>query len=180
MAVDVEDTSSSRGRSTYCRLNQMIPDWKAALARVKAALVRRGRTEQDADDLAQEAWIRLAGYKSEEPVAKPEAFLMRVALNLSDAHRMQRYRGEHVELEDVVLIDAAPSVEAALLARERVARLSVCLGRLTEQTRTIFLAHRIDGLSYEEIARQHALSPSSVERHVAKALLHLSTWMEGW
>ena len=160
----------------------MFPDWKLAFARVKAALIRRGRSEHDADDLVQEAWIRLAGYEREEqPVAKPEAFLMRVALNLSiDVHRTQQNRGEHVELEDVVLIDATPSLENALLARERVARLSVCLGRLTEQTRAIFLAHRVDGLSYEEIARQFALSPSSVERHVAKALMHVSSWMEGW
>lgn len=159
----------------------MTRDLRGAFARVKAALLRRGRTEHDAEDLLQEAWVRLACYEREHPVEKPEAFLMRAALNLSiDAYRLRQSHGEEVLLEDEVLVDLSPGAEAVLLARERVARLSVCLSRLSDQTREIFLAHRIEGMTYQEIARQHQLSVSTVERHVAKALLLLVTWMEGW
>ncbi len=159
----------------------MVKDLRSAFLRVKGALMRRGRSAHDADDLLQEAWMRLACYESGQPVEKPEAFLMRAALNLAiDGHRRRQSHGEELQLEDVVLIDAAPSAEAVLLARERVARLGVCLGRLTDRTREIFLAHRIDGLSYQEIAEQHNISATAVARHVAKALLLITTWMEGW
>jgi RNA polymerase sigma factor (sigma-70 family) len=159
----------------------MPRDLRAAFARGKAALMRRGRTEHDAEDLLQEAWVRMACYEREQPVEKPEAFLMRAALNLSiDAYRLRQSHGEEVLLEDEVLIDVSPGAEAVLLARERVARLSVCLSRLGDRTREIFLAHRIDGLSYQEIARQHQTSVGTVERHIAKAMLLLTTWMEGW
>ena len=159
----------------------MAVNWQAALARAKAALVRRGRTVHDADDLVQEAWVRLACYEREQTVKKPEAFLMRTALNLSiDAHRMSVNRGEEVVLDEVVLIDVAPTAEAVVLARERVARLSVCLGCLSEKTRDIFLAHRIDGMSYRQIALRHQLSISTVEKHVAKATMQVTGWMEGW
>ena len=159
----------------------MVKNWQSVFSRVKAALMRRGRSEQDADDLVQEAWVRLACYSREQHVVQPEAFLMRAALNLSiDAHRARASRGEEVLLEDVVLVDASPSVEAVLLARERIARLGVCLGRLNGRTRAIFLAHRIDGMSYQQIAGAHGLSVSSVEKHIAKAMLQLTTWMEGW
>lgn len=159
----------------------MTKNLQSMFASVRGALMRRGRTEHDADDLLQEAWVRLACYEREHPVDKPEAFLMRVALNLSiDAHRLRQNHGEEVQLEHAVLVDAAPSTEAVLLARERVARLSICLGRLTEKTRVIFLAHRIDGLSYQEIADQHNMSTSAVAKHVAKALLLITTWMEDW
>jgi RNA polymerase sigma factor (sigma-70 family) len=156
-------------------------DWRSAFSRVKAALVRRGRSEHDADDLLQEAWVRLACYEREQPVDEPEAFLMRAALNLSiDAYRQRHSHGEEVLLEDVVLVDTSPSTEAVLLARERVARLGVCLGRLSEKTRTIFLAHRIEGKTYQEIAREHDLAVSTVEKHVAKAVMQVTAWMEGW
>jgi len=159
----------------------MVKDLREAFSRVKAALVRRGRTEHDADDLLQEAWVRLACYEIEKPVENPEGFLMRAALNLSvDAHRRRQSQGEEVLLEDVVLVDTTPSAETVLLGRERVARLSVCLGRLTEQTREIFLAHRVEGRGYQDIARQHNLAVSTVERHVAKATLLITSWMEGW
>ena len=143
--------------------------------------MRRGRTEHEAEDLVQEAWIRLDRYQRERVVEQPEAFLMRAALNLSvDAYRARSSQGEQVLLEDVVLIDTTPSAEARLLARERIAQLSVCLGRLNDRTRVIFLAHRVDGMSYPEIARRHRLSVSSVEKHIAKATLLVTSWMEGW
>jgi RNA polymerase sigma-70 factor (ECF subfamily) len=151
------------------------------MARVRAALIRRGRSTHDADDLVQEAWVRLACYEREQIVDQPEAFLMRTALNLSiDVHRARVCRGEEVMLEEVVLIDTAPDADVILLGRERLARMSVCLGRLTNKTREIFLAHRVDGLSYQEIARRHQLSISTVEKHVAKGTLQITCWMEGW
>ena len=159
----------------------MAMNIKKVLAGIRAALQRRGNSPQDAEDLVQEAWIRLACYESKQVVERPEAFMMRIALNLAiDAHRMQVSHGEQVMVEEVLLIDSAPDIEAEVLARERLARLSVCLARLSEKTRAILLSHRVEGLTYEEIARHHGLNVSTVHKHVAKATLQLTTWMEGW
>lgn len=153
----------------------------ATLARIKSALMRRGRTVHEADDLVQEAWVRMAAHSGKQEVANPGAFLMRTALNLSiDVHRARRTQGDEVALDDVVLADMAPGVEAWVLGRERAARLGVCLGRLPERTRGIFLAHRLDGRSYTDIARELGISVNAVEKHVTKATLLLTCCMEGW
>lgn len=154
---------------------------RSALARIRSALMRRGRSAAEADDLVQEAWVRMAGQEGRVQVVNPAAFLMRTALNLSiDAHRARRVQGEEVALEDVVLADVAPGVEEVLLGRERLARMSVCIGRLPERSRTIFLAHRLDGRSYSDIARELGISVNAVEKHVTKATLLLTCCMEGW
>lgn len=159
----------------------MIANLKDVLARIRGALMRRGRSTHEAEDLVQEAWVRFASYEQERPVRMPEAFLMRTALNLSiDVHRSAGQQGVQVEVDEEVLVDLAPSAEAVLLARERIARLSVCIGRLSEKTRDIFLAHRIDGKGYEEIARERGISVSTVGKHIAKATLQLTEWMEEW
>ena len=159
----------------------LVKNWRETLSRVRGALMRRGRSEQEADDLVQEAWVRLACYERDQPVERPEAFLMRAALNLSiDAHRMCTSHGEHMVLEHAVLIDTAPSAEAIVLAKERTARLSLGVSRLGDKTRDVFLAHRLDGLPYTEIAKLHGISVSTVHYHVAKATLRLTSWMEGW
>ncbi len=161
--------------------SMMFKDWVGVSSRVKTALRRRGRSEQEADDLVHEAFLRLELYQRERPVEKPEAFLMRTALNLSvDAHRSRATRGEEVLLDDVDIIDTAPGIEEVLLSRERLRRLSECLARLNHKTRAILLAHRVDGLSYQEIGRLHGLSISSVEKQVAKATLLITAGMEGW
>ncbi len=142
--------------------------------------MRRGRTEHDADDLVQEAWVRLACYERNQTVIEPEAFLMRAALNLSiDSYRINSSRGEQVLLDEAV-VDATPGIEATLLARERITHLSKCLSRLNSKTRDIFLAHRVDGMSYQQIANHHQLSVSAVEKHIARATLVITSWMEGW
>ena len=85
-----------------------------------------------------------------------------------------------VLLDEVTLVDESPPVEAVVLGRERMARLHYCLGRMTGKTRDIFLAHRVGGRTYQEIADHHGLSISTVEKHIAKATLQLVTGMEGW
>lgn len=159
----------------------LVKNWRDIVARVRGALLRRGRNEQDADDLVQEAWVRLACHEQDHPVERPEAFMMRAALNLSiDAHRARVTRGDEVLVEDVVLVDVAPTAEAALLAKQRMVRLSIGISRLSATTRGVFLAHRIDGLPYSEIARSHGISISAVQKHIARATLQLTNWMEGW
>jgi RNA polymerase sigma-70 factor (ECF subfamily) len=159
-----------------------VKNWQDVFARVRGALRRRGQTEHEAEDLVHEAWLRLVRYENEQqPVEQPEAFLMRTALNLSiDAHRMHVGRGEHVLLEDVVLLDTAPSIEAAVLARERMARFAQGVARLSERTRDVFVANRIDGLSYAEVATRYGISIATLHQHLTKATLRLTEWMEGW
>jgi RNA polymerase sigma-70 factor (ECF subfamily) len=49
-------------------------------------------------------------------------------------------------------------------------RLELALQRLKPRTREIFLAHRIDGYSYVEIAALTGLSVKGVEKHMSRAI----------
>lgn len=159
----------------------MVRNWGALLRRVRAMLLRRGRTADDVDDLVQEAWLRLAVYEREIPVQAPGAFMVRTALNLAvSADRARAVRGQPVDAEEVVLVDASPGIEDTVLARERVARMEACLQQLGGRTRAVFVDVRVHGLGYAETARRHGLSVSAVEKHVAKATLLVTRGMEGW
>lgn len=156
-------------------------NWPELFSRAKSALMKRGSSEQDADDFVQEAFVRMTRLAREHSVENPEAYLMRTAINLSNAaHRSRVKRGEEVALEDAVIVDSSPGVEDALLNRERMERMSVCLARLDERTRDMVIAHRMHGMSYGEIARKYGLSVSTVHHHVSKALLQITGWMHGW
>ena len=62
---------------------------------------------------------------------------------------------------------------------ELLALLERAMDALPRRTREVFLANRVDGLSYAEIARVTGLSRRQVQRHMAKALYHLSCFMDG-
>jgi RNA polymerase sigma-70 factor (ECF subfamily) len=169
--MNAHETSPASANGAQSRLNSPV----------LAAFRDQAAQSQDADDLVQEALVRLATYEREHAVERPEAFLTKAALYLSiDANRTRNGRGEVGLLEDAVIIEMAPGAEDVPLSPERLARLSDCVARLSGETRNIFLAHRLDGLSYREIGRLHSMSTSSVEKHVVKAALLITAWMEGW
>jgi len=159
----------------------MNVDWRKLFSDAKAALRRRGRSEAEAEDLVQDAYLRVASYAKENHVERVEGLFMKTAINLSiDAHRASENRGDVVLLEEVVLVDPKPGVEDELLGRERCARLDVCLARLPDRTRQMIMEHRMDGLSYEEIARKHKLHVSTVQQQVSKGMFQVTSWMQGW
>lgn len=54
-----------------------------------------------------------------------------------------------------------------------IRRLEGAMRALPRLQREIFMAHRLDGLSYAEIARRTGLRVDHVERHVARAIRRL-------
>ena len=53
---------------------------------------------------------------------------------------------------------------------EILSRLEQAMRTVPRQTRDVFLAHRLDGMPYSEIAERTGLSVLVVERHVARAI----------
>jgi RNA polymerase sigma-70 factor (ECF subfamily) len=135
----------------------------------------RGQSEE-AGDLVQESFTRLAHARARTrgELERPEAYLSRIASNLLRNRAktaLRRSLASHIPADDVPLVGHDPV--AALEARDQLERLQQALASLSPKTREIFLAHRLDGLSYKDIARQTRLSVKRVEWHMGKAIAHL-------
>jgi len=61
-----------------------------------------------------------------------------------------------------------------LTEAENLARLERAVRRLPRLQREIFLANRLDDMSYLEIAERTGLSVREVERHVANSLVSIA------
>jgi RNA polymerase sigma-70 factor (ECF subfamily) len=57
--------------------------------------------------------------------------------------------------------------------QEQLARMEAALLRLPRLTREVFLANRLDHLTYAEIASRTGLTVPQVRRHMTRALLAL-------
>ncbi len=136
----------------------------------------RHGARQDAADLVQESFARLAGARAKRGAAieRPEAYLSTIANNLlRDRARiaLSRSLALHIPTDEVPLAGHDPI--AALEARDKIERLQASLARLSPKTRSIFLAHRRDGMTYKDIANQTGLSVRAVERRMSKAIAHV-------
>jgi RNA polymerase sigma-70 factor (ECF subfamily) len=62
---------------------------------------------------------------------------------------------------------------------ELLRRLEDAVASMPRKQREIFLAHRLDDMSYAEIARRTGLSVQQVERQMARAIYKLCKQMDG-
>jgi len=152
------------------------------LRKVRAVVLSRGAPPDDADDIVQEAFARLVSYTRAHEVRSQEAFLVTTAMNIArDQARRSRVSPFQAELLNVDLVaDVAPQPDEVLRAQERLRRAGAGLEQLDPRARRILLAQRLEGLSYAEIAARENMTIFSVEKQIARSVLFLVKWMDGW
>ena len=144
------------------------------LVRLLRYLARKGRSREDAEDLIQEAMLRLHVYAQNDAIEDEEAFLRRAVHNLA----IDQYRHDRPQLHRVVpieevdrlspLIASDPTPDDILDKRQRLDCLTALLDAVSRRTREIYIAHRC-GYTYAEIADDLGIAEITIKRHIARA-----------
>jgi RNA polymerase sigma-70 factor (ECF subfamily) len=137
-------------------------------------LMRRLRSTQNAQDLAQETYLRLLRMERHELVRKPQAYLYRIASNLVYEFKL-RERNDPVRFDSEELERAAesPTVPATADASDDLSlsqQLEILLAPLPPLYRAVFVLRKQEGMSYPEIARRLDISVHTVKKYLARAV----------
>lgn len=156
----------------HSRLEEVVAQYRAPLLRFFRRRVGPG---EDADDLVQDVFSRLAG-RDLADIVNIQGYVFQVAANvLRDKARRASVRGiitrapEGFDVED----EAGFSPERILQSKEALQMMIAAIYELPEQVRIVFSHYHFDGVAQVEIARRMGLSLSTVEKHMAKANAHL-------
>ena len=139
---------------------------------------RRVRNHADAEDLVQQVFLRLSQRTCH--VQNVEAYILRAASNAwTDYWRhgvvQDRYiASDAMTDEQLEACGSTFSSERVLIGQEAAAIVSAALHQLPPRTREIFILRRIEGKKHSEVARLTGLSSRAVQKHFAKALVHLN------
>ena len=145
--------------------------------RLLRSISRRISSREEALDLVHEIFLRIARIGASRPLKldRPEAYLSRMATNLlrDQARTAARHQSDrHVTVDEQSLPGA--DQQKHLEARDMLRRMEAAMLKLRPITREIFMAHRLDGLSYAEIADRTGLSIKGVEKHMSKAIAQIT------
>jgi RNA polymerase sigma-70 factor (ECF subfamily) len=141
---------------------------------VYGVLFRLTGTREEAEDLAQEVFLKLYQRAPGGGEANVGGWLYRVATNLGyNALRARRRRGDRearvAELEPVSdAADSSDSPLAAVIAAETRLAVREVLAALPERQQAILIL-RHQGLSYAEVATALGVAPGSVGTLLARA-----------
>jgi RNA polymerase sigma-70 factor (ECF subfamily) len=161
-------------------LEQLITSHRNALVRF---LSRKLGSVDDAQEIAQDAFMRIHGLENADNIDNARAFLFQVASNMAiDQLRRRSLHARYVEDEGERLRDdsepqSPASPEELVDAREQVRLVYQAIDRMPFRPRQALMLHRVKGLSYNEIAREMGVSVSSVEKYILEALKHCRNTM---
>lgn len=136
----------------------------------------RSRTgsAEEARDLVHDAFARLLGATSRMAIDRPEAFLNRIVRNLLiDRGRRAATRPVHLPIdagpEPAARAEQADGIDLAQM-RERY---RAAVAALPARMREVFVLHRVEDLSYRDIAERLEISVRTVEWHIAEAITRI-------
>jgi RNA polymerase sigma factor (sigma-70 family) len=133
----------------------------------------------DAQEVAQEAYLRVLTMDNREEVDSLRSYLFKVAGNLAiDRIRKRKVRSDFAAAQstDEPVGDTTPVHHA--MAVEQVAGLRSALRQLPAKTSQAFVMHVIEGRDFGVVAQTMNLSERMVRYHVANALAHCRAWMD--
>jgi RNA polymerase sigma factor (sigma-70 family) len=153
--------------------------------RLRNFIRKRVFDETEAEDILQDVFYELVrAYRLMKPVEQVGAWLFRVARNrIIDRFRKRRPEsvssqaangedGEPMLWEDLLPSpDAGP--EAAYAREVLLEQLEAALDELPDEQREVFVAHEIEGRSFNELAAETGLSVNTLLSRKHYAVLHL-------
>jgi RNA polymerase sigma factor (sigma-70 family) len=143
------------------RIAQWARSWNAGLTRF---LRRRLPAQIDAEDLAQEVYVRLLRMEKLDLIEEPQAYLYRVASNVAAEWRMRACHSKPHSAEELETLVAAATPESLLDETQFSAQLNCALQAMSPMVRAVIYLKLRDGMSHDEIARHLGITNRMVRR----------------
>ena len=140
-------------------------------------LSKKVHNNEDANDLAQEALLRMHKFQQSQKLDNAKAFLFKTANNLViDQIRRAKVHDRYIvwEHSQAATINedhkCFPSAERTVSAEQELDQIYRVVDDMPEKVKRAFLLHRGKDMSYPEIAQEMGVSTSMVEKYMVKAL----------
>jgi RNA polymerase sigma-70 factor (ECF subfamily) len=143
-------------------------------------LARRLGSTELAGDALQETFLRVQCAGSIGPVSNPQAYLLRIALNVASSQRAAEARRLTVAETAALLAvpDEGPDPARVAEMRSEIAALRRALDELPARRRAIFLAAWREELPHGAIAERFGVSLRTIQIELKHALEHCALRLE--
>ena len=163
-----------------CKENIFSSFFKSHAKSLRNYLYYKFGNEDQAEDITQEAFIKLWQNCADVPLEKAKSYLYTIANNASlnvIAHQkvVLNYAKSSPNKEST-----NESPEFLLEEEQFKSKLLQAIEKLNEKQRVAFLMNRIDGKKYAEIANELEISVKAVEKRIHLALLELRKEFENF
>lgn len=131
------------------------------------------RCDEEAQDLAQEVYVRVLRLAHPDLVQSPRAMVFKIAQNLlRDRARRSatKLAASTVSYDGITMVAEAGNPIDQVQTEQLLGKVVTVIEGLSPNCRRAFELNRIDQLGYRSIASEMGISVSMVEKHISAAL----------
>jgi len=137
---------------------------------LRAWLTSRYSEQIDADNIIQEALIRVLRSKNESEMNSPKAYFFAIARNLALDHIRRNkviFNESILNDEAMQLLDESESIEETVARNHELEILTEAIQSLPERCRRVFTLSKVYGMTYDQIACEMDISFNTVSAQIA-------------
>lgn len=131
-------------------------------------------SDEDIEDVIQDACLRIYGIQDYAAIESPKALLITIAHNLAveaGRRRVSRATDSVADVDALGVCSDSPQLEDQLDARRRFEAFCSAVDSLPPVCRRVFVLRKVYKLSQAEIGAVLGIAQSTIEKHVAKGLV---------
>lgn len=131
-------------------------------------------SNQEAEDVAQEAFVRAFVAEKKTRIEQPKAFLFQVARNVALTELKKKSRQIYQCIDDLSESElgmVGRSEDDQMETMELLDTYREVVGALPLKCRNVFILRKVYGFKHREIAEKMGISISSVEKYVRQGIL---------
>lgn len=132
--------------------------------------------DSDAEDVVQDAFLRIVEASQKQEIRKVDNLLSRIVRFVAIERIRRRYSQPALVSSRAgeEFVDTASDPERSLMGAQRLQRVMETINGMPPKRREVFLLHRVEELTYPQIARKLGVSIKAVEKHMHLAMVQLS------
>ena len=140
--------------------------------RLQRYLRSRLQTDEDAQELAQETYLRMMRIKRTDLILNPQAYLFRIAKNLV----YDLYAGHRLDCDGSIDLDSLESEnhspEETTAQKVRMKHVTRVMEELSPKCQAVACLYWQEGLTQQEISEEVGLSRSMVQKYLTQSLTY--------
>jgi RNA polymerase sigma factor (sigma-70 family) len=152
------------------RIADWVRRWNYDLTRF---VERRVRVRADAEDLAQEVYLRLLRTNQIDVIAEPQAYLYRMASNVAAEWRVRARESKPHSADELETLLETKTPEIRLDQAQDQARFDAALDSLGVMVRSVIFLKLREGMTNDEIARHLDITKRMVKRYLVSGYAEL-------
>ena len=138
-------------------------------------------SNQDIEDVIQDAFIRAHKAEQCQTIQSHKSFLFKITKNLAltEISRKSNQLVSYVEdLDSLTVIDSNADVEHHAYRQQQLSVYVEAIDTLPRQCQRVFVMCKVYGFSHKEISKRLNISISTVEKHLVKGLHRCRLFMK--